>query len=141
MRNWLGQEFAEGQVVYRGARDGNTSTFKIGYVSHLNEDKNTVSAFWIFEQSGGRRVPEQSFVGTKSTCNKDTLVVVDRSVLVGAAKDFIVAAQKVYSEHRAATNANYCRMYEYSGKKNYITCSVCQGVDYLYGIGNEWLHC
>ena len=47
MQNWLGQEINVGDYVYRGARDGNSSTFKIGLVVAERDDK--VRVLWLFE--------------------------------------------------------------------------------------------
>lgn len=47
MHNWLGQEINVGDYVYRGARDGNSSTFKIGRVVDERNDK--VRVHWLFE--------------------------------------------------------------------------------------------
>lgn len=46
MKNWLAQEIEVGSKVYRGARDGNSSSFKVGIVSKLNEEKRTARVEW-----------------------------------------------------------------------------------------------
>lgn len=46
--NWLGQKLHVGDHVYRGARDGNSSSFKVGVVTKL--DKFTVN--WLYEPDG-----------------------------------------------------------------------------------------
>ena len=43
--NWLGQELTVGSKVYRGARDGNTSSFKVGVVTKLAP----FTVNWLFE--------------------------------------------------------------------------------------------
>lgn len=48
MKNWLGQELEVGTVVYRGARDGNTSSFKIGVIRKMSLDK-APRVEWIAE--------------------------------------------------------------------------------------------
>ena len=50
MRNWAGQEIKPGVTVWRGARDGNTSSFKIGTVVGVNEDKGVAKVNWLFEE-------------------------------------------------------------------------------------------
>lgn len=52
MRNWLGQEILPGSVVYRGAREGNSSSFKVGVVRTVNEDKRTARVDWKFRPGG-----------------------------------------------------------------------------------------
>lgn len=52
MRNWLGQEIIPGAVVYRGARDGNSSSFKVGVVRTVDEDKRTARVDWKFQPGG-----------------------------------------------------------------------------------------
>lgn len=51
MRNWLGQDIQVGSVVYRGARAGNTSSFSVGVVSRLDEDKGKVRVDWKYGPS------------------------------------------------------------------------------------------
>lgn len=51
MKNWLGQELRIGSVVYRGARDGNTSTFKIGIIESFAASGKTARVEWHFESS------------------------------------------------------------------------------------------
>ena len=48
MYNWIGQEIKVGSIVGRGARDGNSSTFKIGRVTKINPDKNTARVEWQY---------------------------------------------------------------------------------------------
>lgn len=47
--NWMGQEIFVGDYVFRGARDGNTSSFKVGKVLSLNHEKQTARVNWLFE--------------------------------------------------------------------------------------------
>lgn len=37
--NWLGQEIRVGSRVYRGAREGNSSSFKVGVVEKITESE------------------------------------------------------------------------------------------------------
>lgn len=64
MRNWLDQDIKVGSVVYRGARDGNTSEFKVGKVLKVDEVKGTVRVAWEYQPGyrGGVRIYKQ--VGT-----------------------------------------------------------------------------
>ena len=47
MKNWLGQEIKPGDVVGRGAREGNTSSFKIGVVDVI--DDKGIRVNWLYE--------------------------------------------------------------------------------------------
>lgn len=47
MKNWLGQELGPGDLVYRGARDGNTSSFKVGVIVSVSAGKARV--LWKYE--------------------------------------------------------------------------------------------
>lgn len=47
MKNWLGQELSVGDLVYRGARDGNTSSFKVGIIVAISAGKARV--LWKYE--------------------------------------------------------------------------------------------
>ena len=49
MRNWLGQDIQVGSIVYRGARAGNTSEYKVGVVESLDEDKGKARVHWRFD--------------------------------------------------------------------------------------------
>ncbi|QXO13987.1 hypothetical protein SEA_ILLUMINE_62 [Mycobacterium phage Illumine] len=48
--NWAGQQIEPGAVVWRGARDGNTSSFKVGRVVSVDDDKETARVQWVAEQ-------------------------------------------------------------------------------------------
>lgn len=49
MLNWLGQDVKVGSVVFRGARQGNSSSHKIGVVESLNEKTRKVRVAWKYE--------------------------------------------------------------------------------------------
>lgn len=49
MKNWLGQNIDVGSYVYRGARDGSHSSFKVGLVERLNPGKGTANVRWLVE--------------------------------------------------------------------------------------------
>lgn len=46
MLNWLGQDIVAGAVVYRGARQGDSSDFRVGVVSKVNEATGKVTVAW-----------------------------------------------------------------------------------------------
>lgn len=46
MKNWLGQDIQKGDVVYRGARDGDSSSFRIGIVDLVREEKGSARVEW-----------------------------------------------------------------------------------------------
>lgn len=50
VRNWAGMEIDAGSIVWRGARDGNSSTFKIGRVRKVDPLKNTATVEWLFTE-------------------------------------------------------------------------------------------
>ena len=84
--NWLGQEIEVGSFVYRGARAGNTSSYKIGVVTKIKEDKVTVkwgaeapysdtNYAWFNNQRIDLDIPALWSVGGSGTSHKNTLVV------------------------------------------------------------------
>lgn len=52
LKNWLSQPLQVGTPVYRGARDGNSSSFKVGRIVKVDDVKNTVRVHWLYEQGG-----------------------------------------------------------------------------------------
>lgn len=50
MQNWAGQQIKVGSVVWRGVRDGNSSTFKIGVVEKLNSATGRPTVKWMYTQ-------------------------------------------------------------------------------------------
>jgi hypothetical protein len=50
MKTIWGHEISVGTVVYRGARSGNASEYKVGVVQSFSKGKPRVN--WLFEQSG-----------------------------------------------------------------------------------------
>lgn len=90
MKNWLGQEIKVGDVVYRGARDGNSSSYKIGVVQKVGTDVARVKwiaaagSRWVGHRTndkGSITVPRR--VDSSGSPSIDSLVVLDRSVLDG----------------------------------------------------------
>lgn len=47
MKNSWGQELKVGSVIYRGARKGNSSEYKVGVVESIKNDKPRVK--WLFQ--------------------------------------------------------------------------------------------
>lgn len=90
MRNWLGQDVVPGAVVYRGARDGNTSTYKIGVVESIAGGKARVH--WQYEpgrvwrntgQPGQTRdyVSAVHEMNSKGNPSIDSLILMDEDYL------------------------------------------------------------
>lgn len=46
MKNWLGQDIVAGTVVYRAARQGDTSSFRVGVVELVREEKRNARVEW-----------------------------------------------------------------------------------------------
>ncbi len=49
MKNWMGQVIQVGDVVYRGARQGNSSNYKVCIVRKTLPDKKKATIEWFFE--------------------------------------------------------------------------------------------
>ncbi|QGF20217.1 hypothetical protein SEA_SIXAMA_38 [Gordonia phage Sixama] len=49
IKNWLGQTFTPGTFVYRGARDMDTSSYRIGVVEKVLEEKRKLRIHWLAE--------------------------------------------------------------------------------------------
>lgn len=47
--NWIGQEIEVNSIVWRGARNGNSSSFKIGQVMSVNPVAGSARVRWLFE--------------------------------------------------------------------------------------------
>ena len=50
MKNWLGQDIVAGTLVYRGARQGDSSSFRVGRVVD-ERNNNKVRVTWLLEPS------------------------------------------------------------------------------------------
>lgn len=99
MKNWLGQDIREGDVVYRGARQGDTSSFRIGIVDLVREDKGTARIEWkwvgsttgvynrikytrFYDDPDSYTVPgPHAYSGGKGTSSVDTLVRMEPEML------------------------------------------------------------
>lgn len=87
MRNWLGQDIQTGSVVYRGAREGNSSSYKVGVVERLNEEKGTARVNWKYQPYGyhwrkdasgnNERVKAVGSMNSAGSPDIDSLVLVD----------------------------------------------------------------
>ncbi|AXQ64465.1 hypothetical protein L3Y19_gp122 [Gordonia phage Neville] len=74
IQNWLGQYFSVGNRVCRGARDGNTSSFKVGIVVGINAEKRNVRVHWVAKPAGWRDEHAYRIITSHhSTSNVDTL--------------------------------------------------------------------
>lgn len=88
MRNWLGQDINVGDLVYRGARNGNSSEFKIGEVTRTT-DMGVVRVHWLFKQTSKWVAVNNNNVlryysksiDSSGSPNINSLVKIDRSVL------------------------------------------------------------
>jgi len=80
VKNWLGQEIEVGSLVYRGARDGNTSSFKVGRVISIPEGKSP-RVEWLIEPGWHKDSRfRKSGWGSKTSYGSpsiDTLVLID----------------------------------------------------------------
>lgn len=78
--NWLGQEISAGTIVGRGARDGNTSSFKVGRVVAIKSD-GSVRVEWLWLQDcswlDGIKVHRRVDIYSFGNPHRDTLFVLD----------------------------------------------------------------
>lgn len=71
--NWTGQVIEVGSIVYRGARDGNSSSYKVGIVRKLEPSKPP-RVEWVAEPGyWGDKIRELKTMGSPSA---DSLIVV-----------------------------------------------------------------
>jgi hypothetical protein len=87
MKNWLGQRIKVGDVVWRGARDVNTSSFKVGRVKGVAHDRVHVN--WMYENLWRRLGTEFVVMPTKIDSNgllksANSLVVIHPDLLAYA---------------------------------------------------------
>ncbi|MFE7797031.1 hypothetical protein [Nocardia sp. NPDC057440] len=78
--NWLGQTIKPGTIVGRGARDGNTSSFKVGKVISVDAEKRTARIEWLLYPAyrPGSEVTWERFRSEhRGTPAVDTLFVLD----------------------------------------------------------------
>lgn len=79
--NWLGQKIGVGDIVGRGARDGNTSSFKIGRVLSFNIDKQIAKINWLYEPTDWWKIekgePAWTEINSQGSPNVDTLFLLD----------------------------------------------------------------
>lgn len=85
MKNWLGQDIELGSLVYRGAREGNGSSFKIGKVTKFELDKPP-RVQWLYEIGPGWAYVDGQYQPTGEKWHKtrktgspalDSLVLID----------------------------------------------------------------
>lgn len=89
MHNWAGQEIKVGSIVWRGARAGNTSDFKIGVVSDVSPHGDKVRVQWKFTEGFWWRVkkhmpehlwrplPNVTRIKSSGSPSIDSLAVID----------------------------------------------------------------
>ncbi|ATN94044.1 hypothetical protein J4U01_gp114 [Mycobacterium phage Kumao] len=82
-KNWVGQEFKPGDIVWRGARDNNLTDCKLGVV--LEAENGRVQVHWLFRH-GAYRVGTDWTSGAvsidqKSRVTADVVVKLDPSTL------------------------------------------------------------
>jgi hypothetical protein len=87
MRNWLGQDILPGAVVYRGARRGNSSEYKLGVVEYLG-DNGSARVHYKYESGYAyKSSPKQYIHGIPKEINSkgnpavDSLILMDDNVL------------------------------------------------------------
>lgn len=108
--NWLGQDITAGDFVYRGAREGNSSSFKVGRVVRVNTASDKVTVEWAAEApytedyvvwENGQKVnlgiPASWPMGRKGTCTKNAVIVVDEDIY----KYAVSSAQAAKNTHDA----------------------------------------
>lgn len=123
MKNALGQDIYPGLLVYRGARCGNSSEFKIGIVKTINEQKNIARVIWKYEVDPVRWIGESE--GSPAV---GSLVVIDHSILKTVAEELLGDEKKweTYHKHREF-DGHYCFQSSYTG--DMIRCATCEGMD------------
>jgi hypothetical protein len=105
MRNWLGQEINVGGYVYRGARQGDSSEYKIGIVTKVTESTRKVTVKWFARPSSISLYGDQGkvikvgvvgYVDSSGTSDIDTMISVPPEVA-----EFARVSAEI---HRAAVN-------------------------------------
>ena len=92
MKNWIGQTIRVGDVVWRGARDGNSSSFKVGKVIVSTDEKITVN--WLYEYgwaylkgpTGNDHIVMPRAINSKGTLKDPNSLVVIHPDLLAYAK-------------------------------------------------------
>lgn len=124
--NWLGQDIEVGSYVYRGAREGNTSTFKIGIVSKIDPVKNSVRVAWHVESpwsdqtdvymSGNHFVlpfPRYRQLTTSGTPSIDSLVVISGEAYAYAMAKLQASSITVTAFKEGAVSLEDSRIYHH----------------------------
>jgi hypothetical protein len=117
MKNWLGQRIKVGDVVWRGARDGNTSSFKVGRVIESENDR--VRVHWLYENLW-RRLGTEFFVMPTRIDSKGLLKSADSLVVIHP--DLLAYAEiwnERVSEYNATGDESVLTMFinEFGGKR------------------------
>lgn len=79
IKNWAGQEIRVGDVVWRGARDGNMSSFRVGRVVAIHEDKRTAHVRYAPARWGAKH----------GTTTINSLAVIDPATLSDEVRESI----------------------------------------------------
>ncbi len=51
VKNWLGHDIVEGATVFRGGKQNDNSTFRVGVVDNVTEEKAKARVVWHWEGS------------------------------------------------------------------------------------------
>ncbi len=127
MKNWMGQVIQVGDTVYRGARDGNTSSYKVGVVRKTDPKTEKVSVEWFFELGGLynrphgetiRNVPRRpgywaNGKTSTGTCGINTLVHIDPNI-------FDELGLRYEAAQRAQTQEEYEKLSKFYTDLGYV---------------------
>lgn len=124
MINWLGQELHPGDFVYRGAREGNGSEFRLGDVVSVDEVKNKVQVLW--EYSYNYETP--TITRTLSWCDPAGVILADQSVTSHIEAQIRVRDVKIWDDHRATRGPDSCYTTQIQDKYGWHNkyCSSCE---------------
>lgn len=61
MRNWLGHKIEVGAVVFRGGKQGTSSSFRVGVVDAIDEQKRTARVVWHWVPSNRQVWDKEKF--------------------------------------------------------------------------------
>lgn len=119
MFNWLGQDIVPGVYVYRGAREGNYSSFKMGRVRKVNEDKQKVTVDWLAQPESLWLVDDNNVDIVVDTIGKprwaksgtsdiNTMVVIDSATAERAIaySEIVAEARTVLTRHQSSRVSN-----------------------------------
>jgi hypothetical protein len=61
MKNWLGHKIEVGAVVFRGGKQGTSSSFRVGVVDAIDEQKRTARVVWHWVPSNRQVWDKEKF--------------------------------------------------------------------------------